>query len=169
MTSRNESEKRLEVAIEAFRRLLRDSWVAVNQVADDHAEGERSEFLANWMQANWEFLVESHVFWGDKKCTLDPYGDGAETGTPGSRIQGTDTEPTHAVAIRNRGSEPLFDALTGNSISQSDEIVFDRFAASSKDGWFIEAPPFNWAVGYIKEREVLVEVVQADFRLVPKP
>jgi hypothetical protein len=131
---------------------------------------EADEILADWAQANWELLVETYCkeVAGESKVFLEPYGEGAECNSPSSRVWLPNATPTHRVVCRPVSGENMHDILTGSEVeATTGNVVFDQFAARTEQGWYEVAPPFDCALGYLDEREVLIPIAQISFSLEP--
>lgn len=104
--------------------------------------GEIDEvLLSNWMQSQWELLVEQPLNSHGHECSLLVYGGGADTDT--SRVFPRDPVETHAICCRPRSGSVLVDCV------ERRQLVFPR------DGWAVDeflsveglelraGPPFN--------------------------
>ena len=124
--------------LENFRIFLEVSWDRITAVTDARPDGD--SLLDDWLQANWELLVEASVCSTPNEF-LEIYGDGADCNSPSSRVWKPDATPTHqiyCIALSHDGAE---DKFTGRSIS-IEELTFGRFVnwEGKKYG---SSPPFN--------------------------
>jgi hypothetical protein len=126
-------------AVEAFRQLLCCSWAAVARVVENDTSGS---LLIDWMQANWEMLVEASIP-PELGVRLEVYGDGADCNGSSSRVWQPSASPNAAVFARYIGNEPLLDALTGSEVSG--DLKLDSFA-SMASGWPTPEAPFDFVV-----------------------
>lgn len=81
---------------------FRDFLIASMPIAEDVFRGDTNDLLADWLQANWEILVEA----GTGKY-ISHYGDGADCNGRSSRVWLPEICPTHRVARRNIASGNL--------------------------------------------------------------
>jgi len=63
-------------AIRIFSEFLNSSWTIVNQLLIDRNYTSNEDSLNDWLQSNWEFLVERKIL--KLNDNLEVYGDGAD-------------------------------------------------------------------------------------------
>ena len=143
----------VRAALENFRKLLIVYWETINKILPcDNYE----TFKDDWLQANWELIVEG--FLGDSDFVLLQYGDGADVYGTSSRVLFPDRAYNHLFICCPRPGEPVRDCLGGHMInSQANEIVFDRFVSMGDDGWYHETPPFDMILGNHAGKDVVVK------------
>lgn len=138
-----EGAAHVDAVLRAFADFLRHSAPIVGPLsrrADDPG------YWNDWVQANWEAMVEAALPRG-LTVRLRVYADGAACNGRRSRITAPHLEETHLVVCRPRGDLRMSDLVTGEVVSSAATgIVFDRFVAIDRDRC-IEAPPFDcvWA------------------------
>jgi hypothetical protein len=121
--------------IRKFRDFLIAAWPSLDNIMEDHDWDNDVNFTENWMQANWEFLVERELL-GKMKHLL-----GFETSHPFHRI--TEATSTADYVIIARPQHILFD------LKQPDKIIpFEKKLRVSrflriKDNEFGTYPPFD--------------------------
>lgn len=134
-------------AVDTFREVLNCSWPPLARLSEGDATGS---FLDDWMQANWEMVVEASI---DTKlhAILEVYGNGADCNIKSSRVSRPEASPTTPVYIRYVGNEDLVNSIDGTSLSG---IMTIDYFASLKDGWPVIENPFDHVV--ISEAESTV-------------
>lgn len=156
----------LDVVMRQFAQFLNASWDAASAVASMMEQVERTEFMSDWAQANWELLVETpfRELSGFGEGYLEPYEEGADCNDASSRVWRPDTLATHRVVCRVAEGVLVLDLLTGRSVDTTEvPVVFDHFAIKSKLGWYKQAPPFDCVLGYQDDQEVLIRIDQISF------
>ena len=145
----------LDEYIENFRKLIELSWdhVASLEPYPDSNPQEVGETLGDWLQMQWEYLVEGMLRWvGQLDGYLECYADGTDSGF-GCRYFDNDAGATHRICIRPRRGSSLEELIECKNIPFPDEgLPFDRFVSFS-NGWHNSCPPFD---------HVLVEDLPAD-------
>src|SRR4051812_18770283 len=83
-----------DTLVREFANFLSSSWnsASISLSSDESYD----DLLADWLQANWEILVEAPLFPGGAGF-LEPYGDGAECNGDSSRVYNVAAVPTHRV------------------------------------------------------------------------
>jgi hypothetical protein len=148
-----------------FSQFLSVGWPVTFETAGMLKQLDTNEFMSDWMQANWEILVEApckellgfDVF-------LEPYGEGADCNTQSSRVYSPEAVATHRILCTPRKGNRIDDLLTKDSINNPDKaVIFDHFAIKSDTGWHKQAPPFDSVLGYYDGQEVLIQAEQLSF------
>jgi hypothetical protein len=133
--------------VEAFREILSVAWpIAKRAAIMDTTES----FLDDWIQANWERLVEASLP-PDMHVFLEPYGAGADCNISSSRVWRPDVLPTSPVFVEYIGNEPLINLMDGCEVSGPMEL--DYFC-TLQDGWPTAEVPFDHVL--IQSRSVAV-------------
>ena len=106
-----------------------------------------SVLLSDWLQANWEVIVEARLHdAGLISGVLDVYGDGADCNGASSRVSLPDKAPICAVHVA-----PGF--------------IFHSFG-TLKDEWFVQEPPFDFVKGEdAGDGEVVIRFDQTAFTI----
>ena len=98
----------LNQRVEAFRRLLLDTWNYLPSWM--HAADDDGQALRDWLEANWEMLVScplnqtlgSQESWVDvKRRSVQHYGEGGVRNAPSKRAFDTDAWTTHEMVLNN--------------------------------------------------------------------
>lgn len=100
-----------------FQQFLEASWQSVESTLPLTPEGEH--FRLDWLQANWEILVEA-VIRLDGISFLEFYGEGAECNGASSRVWKPDAEATHRICCVPKDGSEVTDLVTGWSIEPQD-------------------------------------------------
>lgn len=156
----------LDEVLRTFAKFLHASWDGACEVARSLEQLDPTEFMSDWVQANWELLVETpfRELAGFGDAFLEPYGEGAECNEASSRVWKPEALPTHRIVCLPREAAPLLDMLTNRAIEVTGRpLVFDHFAIESARGWHEEAPPFDCALAYHDDQEVLIRLDQISF------
>ena len=130
---------KLEDALEDFRQFLLLSYQQMFILLSP-------DLLDDWLQANWEIIVESRL--QESKAIsglLDVYGNGADCNASSSRVSLPDSHPQCAVHVK-----PSF--------------ILHSFG-TLQNGLFIEAPPFDYVKGENAKSEVVLPVNEVQFTI----
>ena len=133
-----------------FRRFLNES---MPSIIDLTAQSDGQASLGDWMQANWELLVEANVLNTNSGEYLDIYGEGADCSASSSRVWQPEALPTHKIICRSKDGRSIYDILTGDQISQT-ELDFDQFVSWNGEKYG-EKPPFDFVL-LNNEKDILV-------------
>ena len=132
------STNRVDDLVRSFARLLAGAWPEV--VAASRMT-EADNFVQDWLQANWEAVVEAGVGPG---VFLEIYGEGADCNDRSSRVFRPEAAATHAVVCLPRpGEASITDRLTGRVVAVGIEGVPLEELVSLEGSWFVAAPPFD--------------------------
>jgi len=134
--------------IRNFQNFLMNSWRSVADTLTDDAT------LSDWMQANWEILVESLLCPKENEY-LAVYGDGADCNGVSSRVWKPNVVATHQICVKLKDN--AVDQISGERISvrQTDQIIFDQFV--SWDGkQYGSDMPFDHALLSLTERDLII-------------
>lgn len=127
----------LVIVIERFRQLLQAGWGVISQQFDLD-----EDLKHDWLQVNWELIVEGALTDRRRSVRLLSYGDGAEGIS--DRIFLSGMSATHEVKCFAKTGLPLKDHLNETTLSIPDEgFTFYRFVSLNKSGWYVETPPFD--------------------------
>lgn len=126
----------ISAAVLAFRGVIAAGWECVSDLAEADQTGSLRD---DWLQANWEMIVENSLA-PTLKIILEPYGEGADCNVEGSRVSRPHLLPTHRVICFSKGGGQPVDVFTGEPLNGS--AFFDRLCTRS-DNWAKEGPPFD--------------------------
>lgn len=146
--------------IRKFSNFLNLSWNAVEETFQGLDEQDMKD---DWFQANWELLVERGLGVG---VFLEVYGNGADCYGASSRITFNEELPTHSIVCRSKYNRPLVDLLNKKNLEDSDEFpIFDRLVTITDNGWYIENTPFDKALCFLGDDEVILNLDDISFFL----
>ena len=128
-----------EVVI-GFQRFVKDSWSAVEGIikAKTNDPLEFQEAMNDWLQANWEVLVEFVVCVTPNQF-LEVYGDGADCNDGSSRVFLPQAIPTHRIVCNGRMNQNVKDVLSDKMIIP-EEYQFDGFIFFENGKYAIGSP-----------------------------
>jgi hypothetical protein len=122
-----------------FSEFLNSSWAFIDVF---HKPDEIiNETMDDWLQANWEILVERKVC--NPNEFLEVYGDGADCNGTNSRVTYFDKLPTHVVKVRQKNNS-LFEYYSGEYIDQSDNSYIFKQFIGKREAKFSINPPFDF-------------------------
>lgn len=157
--------EQLQKSIFTFLSLLRESWGSVLELGKTIPNRAPEEFVADWMQASWEMIVEAALS-QNGIIFLEPYGDGADCNEVGSRVWRPGMASTHAVHCVSTEGKESFDVLTGKKICfPEDGYALDKFVTASNDGWYLAEPPFNHVLFFKDGKDTVVKLDDVEFVL----
>ena len=151
--------------IMGFRDFIAKNWEFI--IGLDNQD-ESDALLIDWLQINWEMLVERHF---PHPIMLEVYGDGADNGKK-SRIQHAETNATHMIVCAPKKGLLVYDYLNKVEVSSvTNQIIFDRFVSFRPDGWYYEEPPFDKVLCFnnssVDRTEMVLDVDSIKFQTVP--
>ena len=147
--------------LKKFSHLLVCYWQDLLSLSENDSSGSLKD---DWLQANWEILVEGPL--SQEDLVLDPYGEGADCNEASSRVLYPTRLPTHKIICKPVNNGQFYDVLNKRQLDTSKgEVVFDRFVCIGEDGWFYELPPFDRVLGEYLGESVVVDFDSTDFQL----
>lgn len=142
-----------------FSFFLNSSWSSVLfYINDSDAD------LLNWLQANWELLVESKI------CSngefIDIYGDGADLENEFSRVTFPSLNSTHKIIVKMKNSE-CYDFFSKTYFTKLNDYSFNEFI-SITDGISDKKPPFDYVEIINENSEIMwVSKKEIEYFMVP--
>lgn len=133
----------VDAIVRKFQQFLEASWPSVESMLPLTLEGENLRL--NWLQANWEILVEA-VIHPDGTSFLQFYGIGAEVNWVSSRVWEPHAEATHRICCVPKDGNEVTDLVTGRSIEPQDMDFFGFGTPKRKRYQILLHPPFNVVV-----------------------
>ena len=144
-----------------YLKFLNSSWPAANDFGKRFLQHE--EFIDDWLQANWELMVESVLL--DGAGYLEVYGDGAEINDPSSRILRPEELPTHKIGCRRKGLTNPYNLVNNQQIDLH-EMGFWGFV--HWDGLvYRKEPEFNAVLFETASDIAIVKVEDLEFVVLP--
>ena len=154
------AEMNLHILLIKFRDFLALNWSFIGSV---DAQDKSDALLIDWIQVNWEMLVERQL--PNSQIILEIYGDGADNGKS-SRIQDMNALPTHRVLCTPKSGSLIFDCLNKVKVDAvATALVLERFVSMRPNGWYYEEPPFDKVLCFIDDSEVVFNVDDIEFKL----
>ncbi|WP_159466921.1 hypothetical protein [Dyadobacter sp. 3J3] len=156
-------ETTIDKAIRFFAEFLNSSWEMASKllISSDDLD---DELLNDWLQANWELLVERQVV--NLNEYVEVYGDGADINGASSRITYPLALPNYKVKIKPIVGETLFDFLNNENVKLR-EAIFEKIVGFY-DGYYVLSPDFKYVLIYDEnsntERVLLMEDVKFELQ-----
>lgn len=145
-----------DTIVRGFRAFLNAGWREATALLPEHEVGD-------WMQANWELLVEANLC-DQSKEFLEVYGSGADRFGRSSRILQHEALPTHRVVCVGRNDTVVHDLFSGQNIRPA-TLWFENFV--SWDGeHYDEVPPLDHALLADRREIYLLSIDDVSFELV---
>ncbi len=152
--------KGIGLFISGFISFLNKSIPVIDEICSHLDEIEGEEFVNNWLQANWELIVEAQVTVNE--CYLEVYGDGADLYGGSSRILFKDKLPTHQVLVLNKKGNTMHLDKISNTLINTANTVFHSFV-NFENGKFCLKTPLNSVLLEGENGIVLIDLNEVDF------
>src|SRR5690606_2936732 len=105
----------IDKAIRVFSDFLNKSWGVIIPLLSDRSYTTDESSKSDWLQSNWEILVERKVLQLNEY--LEVYGEGADFNGVSSRITNIGSFPTHFVKVLVNNDK---DILNNSEIESSE-------------------------------------------------
>lgn len=145
----------IDKAIRIFSNFLNSSWGIVTPLLIERSYTSDESSIDDWLQSNWEVLVERKVLALDEY--LESYGNGADFYGISCRMTDIEALPKFSVKII-LGNENVKDLLN-NEILINVEFPFDKLVGF-KNGFHTNSPPFNYVL--IQDDDGIERVLQLE-------
>ncbi len=129
----------IDKAIRLFSDFLNKSFDVIFPLLSDRSYTTNECSTNDWIQSNWEMLVERKVLHLNEY--LEVYGEGADFNGKSSRITDIYSFPTHSVKVLVNNEK---DVLNNSEVEKS-EYTFERLVGF-KNGFYIDMPPFDFVL-----------------------
>ena len=140
--------------MQAFRDFLDLNWSGVSNALSQAV-------LDDWIQANWELLVESRVCKAPYEF-LEVYGDGADCNDGSSRVWYPEATPTHEIKCVLKSDSK--DALSGKQFGANTIFEFEAFSSwDTKRKQYSTDSPFDYALCLSGEELAIFPLGNVDF------
>jgi hypothetical protein len=97
----------------------------------------------DWLQANWEILIESVILYGLNEF-IEVYGFGADTNGASSRVSFPEAKATYRIICKPRNGDKVKD-LFSNEFKSMDNTKFEQFV--NWGGTYYQVnPPFDYVL-----------------------
>ena len=144
-----------------YAAFLNASWNTVELISKNDTTGSMK---IDWLQANWEILVEGALH--EQKIKLEIYGEGADCNGASSRVLFPDLLPTHKILCVPIEGNEIYDVLNKKHIDTlSGHIIFDYFVSFQTNGWYYEKPKFDHILANYNGNEVVIDFEATEFKL----
>mgnify|MGYP000932168565 CR=1 FL=1 len=132
----------IDKAIKTFIDFLNSSWIIVSQLLlnRDYTSNENS--INDWLQANWELLVERKVLKVNEY--LEVYGEGADYNGASSRIVDPEALPNFKVIVKIKNGNSILDVLNNEQV-RFENATFDKIVGF-KNGFYTLEPEFKYVL-----------------------
>jgi hypothetical protein len=135
-------ELNIDRAIRDFAKFIDISWAHVVTLIPQDSLISQTQFIDDWLQANWEMLVENRIL--EPNDYLEVYGFGADFQGSSSRVSSIKALPNCSVTIWRPEEPKNLDLLTDRLV-HIENLEF-RELTSFKDGYHAKEPPFDCAL-----------------------
>lgn len=122
-----------------FSEFLNTSWPSIIPLLTNRIHSTNEDSINNWIQANWEILVEQKEL--PLNSYLEVYGPGADYKGASSRMIDCDAIATHKVTVLVEETVDLLNQIKVKTKTYS----FDRLVGFSHS-FYTENPPFNYVL-----------------------
>jgi hypothetical protein len=138
---------KIDKALRVFAEYLNISWVTVLPLLVDREYTTNEISINDWLQSNWELLVELKVLGLGEY--LEIYGEGADLNGSSSRVTDINALATFKIKVGAVNPENTLDFLN-NQYVKLDNITFDRIVGFKNEFYFIE-PDFKYVLVFDEE------------------
>jgi len=129
-------------AIRIFSEFLNSTWTIVNQLLIDRNYTSNEDSINDWLQSNWEFLVERKIL--KLNDYLEVYGDGADFNGASSRITDPNAVANFKIKAIPKNNKPVYDVLNEEEITLVN-TSFNKLIGFT-NGFYIMEPEFNFVL-----------------------
>ncbi len=155
--------RNVDTIVRRYAEFLNACWNTVSPIFADDKTGSLKD---DWLQGNWELLVEGQL--GNPKVILQVYGNGADCNGKSSRVLYPEQEETHEIICKSIKNVRIYDEFNRVDITPTPcELKFDRFVNVSKEGWYYEESPFDKALCFQNGTERIINIRDIEFSVVP--
>ena len=146
--------------IEQFRQFLIAAWPSLDNLMENHDWDDDGNFLDQWVQVNWEFLVERELL--EPNQFLSTF----EFVFFGSRLTHPNAKATHAVICKPKEGRFLIDDKTNKPIPDGLKLIFQGLRKKIETAYGLY-PPFNFVRLIALENKSIfnVSIHEIDFHL----
>jgi hypothetical protein len=132
----------IDKAIRTFVDFLNSSWVIVSQLLLNRNYTSNEDSINDWLQANWELLVERKVLKVNEY--LEVYGEGADFNGASSRISDPKALPNFKVIVKTKNGNDVLDILNNEPVRFAN-LTFNKLVGF-KDGFYTLEPEFKYVL-----------------------
>jgi hypothetical protein len=132
------SERMIDDVVRAFSKVIAAAWQHALPVA---TASSNPNFINDWLQANWEMLVEGVL---PRGTYLEVYGEGADVNSGSSRVSAPDAHATAAIVVRApAGLQSVCERLTGEGVVIPSEGFAVEEMVTLDGSWYARRAPFD--------------------------
>lgn len=146
----------IDLAIRDFSYFLNKSFKTVQPLLNEHKYAVDESIIDDWLQFNWEMLVERNVL--DINECLEIYGEGADYFGTSSRITLKDSLPTFSIKVEPQNS--ILDYFS-DKIETIENGIFIKLISSKND-----FQNFNYALIDNNNKQMIVSLKDIEFTLI---
>lgn len=132
----------LDIAVRYFAKFINESWDSVIPLLEDRSYTTNESSIADWLQSNWEILVERKVLKINQY--LEIYAEGADFNNASSRITDASASPDYVVKVKSRFGKKIPDLLNDEQVLITDSDFLKL--VSFKDGFYQKEPQFEFVL-----------------------
>jgi hypothetical protein len=132
----------IDKAIKIFAQFLNNSWITASQLLIDRSYTTNEDSINDWLQANWELLVERKVLMINEH--LEVYGEGADFNGSSSRITDISALPNFKLKIKSKNGNDVLDVLNNEKV-RLNNVTFDKIVGF-KNGFYKLVPDFSYVL-----------------------
>lgn len=129
-------------AIRLFAIFLNASWTSTTQLLTERYYTSNEDSVNDWLQANWEILVERKIL--EIGEYLEVYGEGADFNGASSRITDPTSFPTYMIQVLAKNGSSIYDFLNEEETA-SISLTFEKLVGF-RDGFYVLEPDFNFVL-----------------------
>lgn len=161
--------------INEFRLLLMNSLPIIETLMDQDID-ITGTLADDWIEANWELLIESYLFKVvGKQSYIQIYGEGSEIYPFSSRAFYPEQETTHKILCLPKNTDFVFDYNSNQNIKLTKDVDFyfeefvtmDTFVSEGKiKNMSFASEPYDYVECAINNQPVLLKVEDCLFYVV---
>jgi len=152
------------LAVRLFQSFLQESWDSAQEFLGKSEE--TVGLVDDWLQANWELLVEAAVC-PEPGQFLEFYGEGADCNGASSRVWMPEAQPTHRIYCVPKEGGAVLDVLT------AEPIAMNRWAFGQLVNWdgerYGQGKPFDHVLLEHRDEIAIVSCADVAFEIGPIP
>ena len=121
--------------VNLFTDFLVKSWSSLSDLMDDHDWDDDGDFTSDWMQVNWEFLVERELIKGQGFLTEIEWS---------ARVTYPQAKATHKVICKVKDPVILIDWIKKTENHEGEDLILEGFLTPVETSFGLY-PPFDYA------------------------
>ena len=157
-------KKKCNEIVGSFRKFLNSAWEPFIECIQSFEEHIKEDFIDNWLQFNWELLVEYPLC--DYHEYLQAYWNGADCNGLSDRVLNSKASATHKIICTSKTGTTLTNKFDNKPI-EIEKLNFQKFVSYQGNTTYLDIPPFNFILLEGNEELVIVEISEVIFKIVP--